>query len=70
MNTSSQKGNNIGISQKEAADKLEKEGYNELPSSKPKSLLSIAIGVVKEPMFLLWLPAERYTSYLVIFRKD
>lgn len=42
-----------GISKKEAAEKLEKEGYNELPSSKPKSVFTIAVGVVKEPMFLL-----------------
>ncbi len=42
-----------GVSQKEASEILEKEGYNELPSSKPKSILNIAFGVVKEPMFLL-----------------
>jgi Ca2+-transporting ATPase len=64
MNTSSQKGNNTGISQKEAADKLENEGYNELPSSKPKSVLSIAIGVVKEPMFLLLVACG--TLYLIL----
>ncbi|MGV8136616.1 MAG: HAD-IC family P-type ATPase [Mangrovibacterium sp.] len=34
-------------------EKIRKEGYNELPSSKPKNLFSIALGVVKEPMFLL-----------------
>jgi Ca2+-transporting ATPase len=53
MNTTSQTENIKGISKKEAAEKLEKEGYNELPSSKPKSVFSIAFGVVKEPMFLL-----------------
>jgi Ca2+-transporting ATPase len=42
-----------GISKKEAAEKLAKDGYNELPSSKPKSVFNIAVGVVKEPMFLL-----------------
>ena len=42
-----------GLSQKEASDILQKEGYNELPSSKPKSVFKIAFGVVKEPMFLL-----------------
>jgi Ca2+-transporting ATPase len=42
-----------GVSQKEASEILEKEGYNELPSSKPKSVFHIAFGVVKEPMFLL-----------------
>lgn len=42
-----------GLTQKEVADKLLKDGYNELPSSKPKNLFQIALGVVKEPMFLL-----------------
>lgn len=42
-----------GISKKVAAEKLAKDGYNELPSSKPKSVFTIAVGVVKEPMFLL-----------------
>jgi Ca2+-transporting ATPase len=42
-----------GLSQKEASEILQKEGYNELPSSKPKSVFKIAFGVVKEPMFLL-----------------
>ena len=42
-----------GLSQEEASEILQKEGYNELPSSKPKSVFKIALGVVKEPMFLL-----------------
>ncbi len=42
-----------GLSQKEASEILKNEGYNELPSSKPKSIFKIAFGVVKEPMFLL-----------------
>ena len=42
-----------GLSQKEVSDILQKEGYNELPSSKPKSVFKIAFGVVKEPMFIL-----------------
>ena len=41
-----------GLTQKEVNQKLTSEGYNELPSSKPKNLLQIALGVVKEPMFL------------------
>jgi Ca2+-transporting ATPase len=60
----SQRENKTGISQKEAAEKLEKEGYNELPSSKPKSILNIAIGVVKEPMFLLLVACG--TLYLIL----
>jgi Ca2+-transporting ATPase len=64
MNTLLQKDNKTGISQKEAAEKLEKEGYNELPSSKPKSVFNIAIGVVKEPMFLLLVTCG--TLYLIL----
>lgn len=42
-----------GLSEEQAKQKLEKEGFNELPSSKPKSILQLLFGVVKEPMFLL-----------------
>ncbi len=42
-----------GLSEETAKEKLNTEGYNELPSSKPKNLLTLAWGVVKEPMFLL-----------------
>jgi P-type Ca2+ transporter type 2C len=53
-----------GLSQKEASKILLKEGYNELPSSKPKSVFKIAFGVVKEPMFLLLVACG--TLYLVV----
>ena len=53
-----------GLSQKEAAEILKKEGYNELPSSKPKSVSKIAFGVVKEPMFLLLVACG--TLYLIL----
>ncbi len=43
----------IGLSEYEAAQRLKEEGYNELPSTKRRSLLAIAVGVVREPMFLL-----------------
>ncbi|MCK9209897.1 MAG: cation-translocating P-type ATPase [Ignavibacteriaceae bacterium] len=42
-----------GLTQNDATEKLKKEGYNELPSSKKRGLLTIAYEVVKEPMFLL-----------------
>src|SRR5512136_3182463 len=45
--------NMIGLSEHEAAQRLKEEGYNELPSTKKRSLLAIAVGVVREPMFLL-----------------
>ena len=53
-----------GLSQKEALGILQKEGYNELPSSKPKSLFKIALSVVKEPMFLLLVACG--TLYLIL----
>ena len=42
-----------GLSEAEAAQLLRDVGYNELPSSKPRSVLVIASEVAKEPMFLL-----------------
>ncbi len=53
-----------GLSNNEASERLQKDGYNELPSSKPKSILKIALGVIKEPMFLLLVACG--TLYLVI----
>ena len=64
MKTSFQTDKIQGITQKEAAERLAKDGYNELPSSKPKSVLTIALGVVKEPMFLLLVACG--TLYLVL----
>ena len=43
----------VGLSDDEAATRLGRDGYNELPSSKPRSLFAIALEVVREPMFLL-----------------
>jgi len=42
-----------GLTEEQVKQKIEKEGYNELPSSKPKNVFQIAFGVVKEPMFML-----------------
>jgi len=53
-----------GLSQKEASEILQKEGFNELPSSKPKSVFKIAFGVVQEPMFLLLVACG--TLYLLL----
>ena len=54
----------IGLTNKEAAEILQKEGYNELPSSKPQSVFKIAFGVVQEPMFLLLVACG--TLYLIL----
>ena len=53
-----------GLTEKEAKDKLLSEGFNELPSSKPKNIFQIALGVVKEPMFLLLVACG--TLYLIL----
>lgn len=42
-----------GLKTSEVAARLNKFGYNELPSSKPKSIWLIGVDVMKEPMFLL-----------------
>ena len=42
-----------GLTQAEAALRLQSDGPNELPSGKSPGLFAIAVQVVKEPMFLL-----------------
>ena len=42
-----------GLSDAEASARQQAEGFNELPSSKPRSIFAIAWEVVREPMFLL-----------------
>ena len=56
-------GETQGLSDSVAAERLEKEGPNELPAAKPKSALAIAAEVVSEPMFLLLIATG--TVYLV-----
>jgi len=53
-----------GLTANQAKEKLRNEGSNNLPSSKPKNLLSIALGVVKEPMFILLVACG--TLYLIL----
>lgn len=42
-----------GLTEAEAAKLLRIEGYNELPTAKPRSIFAIAFSVAREPMFLL-----------------
>lgn len=42
-----------GLSEGEAALRLQRDGPNELPVSRPRGLLRLAIEVASEPMFLL-----------------
>lgn len=42
-----------GLSEEEARARLQKYGYNELPSTERKGFLYLMVDVIKEPMFLL-----------------
>ena len=53
-----------GLSSAEARVRLEKEGYNELPSAGQRSTLKIVLGVAREPMFLLLIVSV--TIYLAL----
>jgi Ca2+-transporting ATPase len=53
-----------GLSEEKVKEKLKNEGYNELPSSKPRNVWALAWGVVKEPMFLLLVACG--TLYLIL----
>lgn len=53
-----------GLSDSEAAEKHTREGYNELPSSKSKSVCGIAWRIIKEPMFILLVACG--TLYLIL----
>ena len=53
-----------GLSEKEASQRLQKYGYNELPASKGRSVFATAWDVVREPMFLLLLACG--TIYLIL----
>ncbi|MCX6667284.1 MAG: cation-translocating P-type ATPase [Euryarchaeota archaeon] len=57
-----------GLSEKQVAEKIEKEGYNELPSTTKRSIFAIAFEVVREPMFLLLIAAG--TLYLFLGEKE
>ncbi|MCU7491331.1 MAG: cation-translocating P-type ATPase [Bacteroidota bacterium] len=42
-----------GLSTDEAAERLQKNGYNELPAAKKRGIFTVALEVIKEPMFIL-----------------
>jgi Ca2+-transporting ATPase len=46
-----------GLSEEQAAERLASEGFNEIASAKPRSVLAIAWAVVREPMLLLLVAA-------------
>ncbi len=53
-----------GLTSIEAKAKLAANGFNELPSAKPKTIWRIALEVIKEPMFLLLVGCG--TLYMVL----
>lgn len=64
MTTEAGVGTQPGLSDAEATRRLQQHGYNELPSSKGRSILGTAWDVVREPMFLLLLACG--TTYLIL----
>ena len=42
-----------GLTDDEAAERLRRDGLNELPSARPRHLSDLAIEVVRDPIFLL-----------------
>lgn len=43
----------MGLSEREAAARLQREGYNELPALRQRGLLAVVVEVTREPMFIL-----------------
>jgi Ca2+-transporting ATPase len=54
----------IGLSEREAAERLKADGFNELPSTRRQSVLATVFSVVREPMFLLLVACG--TIYLIL----
>ena len=42
-----------GLTDGEASKRLSEDGYNDLPSAKPRSVFAIALSIGLEPMFML-----------------
>jgi Ca2+-transporting ATPase len=53
-----------GLPEKEASERLALEGFNEIPSAKKRSIISIALSVLREPMLLLLVASG--TIYMVL----
>ena len=45
----------VGLTERVAQERLQREGFNELPSSRKRGILAVAFEVAREPMFLLLL---------------
>lgn len=56
--------NSTGLTKEEVLQRLKSDGFNELPSAKPKTLLVLGLQVIREPMFLLLIACG--TLYLIL----
>ncbi|MDD2822904.1 MAG: cation-translocating P-type ATPase [Candidatus Daviesbacteria bacterium] len=59
----------IGLTEAEAAKKLEIEGFNSLPQDKKKGFFSILISTLKEPMFILLIISVALYFFLGDFKE-
>ncbi|QND85407.1 P-type ATPase [Chromobacterium vaccinii] len=57
-----------GLTSAEAQQRLQAEGWNDLPSAKPRSLIAIAWAVLREPMFILLISCG--SIYLILGNKE
>src|SRR3569833_3404529 len=55
-----------GLTAAEAVRRLHVEGYNELPSGRSRTVFSIALGILREPMFLLLISAGFFFLLFVV----
>lgn len=55
---------NTGLTESIVRERLSKEGFNELPSQKRRSLFKIFFDVLKEPMLLLLLACGTIYMFL------
>jgi Ca2+-transporting ATPase len=53
-----------GLTEREAQERLRREGFNELPASRKRGILAVAFEVAREPMFVLLLAGG--AVYLVL----
>ncbi|PSN18033.1 hypothetical protein C7271_14670, partial [filamentous cyanobacterium CCP5] len=43
----------VGVSSSEVAERLRREGYNELPATDRRTFLALVLEIAREPIFLL-----------------
>jgi Ca2+-transporting ATPase len=53
-----------GLTSNIAQEKIEQEGYNELPTAKKRGILQIALSIIKEPIFFLLLASGSIYFFL------